>query len=236
MKKGNKLASAIQKLYTQIPSTYELVNHILTFGIDIWWRKKAVKKVNTRNGQRWLDVCTGTGETGTYLSRISKNGNQVFATDFSFPMISLAKNKTEGKQIKFSISEIKNLPFSDNTFDLVTISFATRNIDINQQDFIKSFAEIRRVLKLNGRFINLETSQPSNKFIRLIFHWYIKIFVRPIGSGISGSKSAYAYLASTIPRFYDAEKLKQILIESGFKTVEYDKMLFGAAAIHSAIK
>ena len=230
------MASGIQKLYTQIPFTYELVNHILTFGLDIGWRKKAVKKANTDRGQRWLDVCTGTGETGSHLSRISKNGNQVFATDFSLPMISLAKNKPENKQIKFSISEIKNLPFSDNTFDLITISFATRNINTNRLDLIQGFCEIKRVLKSGGRFINLETSQPKNVLIRLLFHWYVKIFIRPIGTGISGSKSAYAYLASTIPKFYNAEELKQILTESGFQTIEYDNMLFGAAAIHSAIK
>jgi demethylmenaquinone methyltransferase/2-methoxy-6-polyprenyl-1,4-benzoquinol methylase len=230
------LASPIQKLYTQIPSTYELINHILTFGLDILWRKKAVKKIDSVPGQRYLDVCTGTGETATYLSRISKNGNLVYATDFSLPMISLAKNKSDNTQIKFSLSEIKNLPFADNTFDIVTISFATRNINTNHQDLVKSFAEIRRVLKSGGCFINLETSQPLNKFIRLVFHWYVKIFIQPIGTSISGSKSAYAYLASTIPRFYNTEELDQILIDSGFEMVEHERMLFGAAAIHSAYK
>lgn len=230
------MASPVQKLYTQIPSTYELINHLLTFGLDILWRKRAVKRVITANDQRWLDVCTGTGETVTYLSRLSKNGNQVYATDFSLPMVTLAKNKSDDMQIKFSISEIKNMPFPDNTFDIITISFATRNINTNRQDLIQSFAEIKRILKPDGHFINLETSQPKNKYIRWIFHWYVKIFIRPIGTGISGSKSAYAYLASTIPKFYNAEELKQVLIESGFQTVEYESMLLGAAAVHSALK
>lgn len=228
--------SAIQKLYKQIPSTYEMINHLLTFGLDIWWRKNAIKKIKNNQGMRWLDVCTGTGETAVYLSRISKNSNPVFATDFSLPMLILAKNKPEGKQIRFSISEIKNLPFPDNTFDLITISFATRNIDINRKVLIQSFNEIRRVIKSGGQFINLETSQPKNSFIKYFFHLYIKIFIRPIGKTISGSKAAYSYLASTIPKFYHAEELKQILIESGFQNVEYQQMLFGAAAIHSSIK
>ncbi|MBN1408574.1 MAG: ubiquinone/menaquinone biosynthesis methyltransferase [Calditrichaceae bacterium] len=228
--------SAIQKLYTQIPSTYELVNHLLTFGMDIWWRRSAIKKIENQYGVRWLDVCTGTGETAANLSKQANNGNQVFATDFSLPMISLAKKKPEGNRIKFSISEIKNLPFPDNTFDLITISFATRNIDINRQILIQSFTEIRRVLKSGGQFINLETSQPKSLFIRYFFHLYVKIFIRPIGKAVSGSKSAYTYLASTIPKFYHAEELKQIIIESGFQTVEYQHLLFGAAAIHSSIK
>jgi demethylmenaquinone methyltransferase/2-methoxy-6-polyprenyl-1,4-benzoquinol methylase len=230
------LGSGIQKLYTQIPSTYELINHLLTFGMDIWWRKRAIKKVNANYGLHWLDVCTGTGETAAYLSRISKNSNQVFATDFSLPMVTIAKHKPKGKQIRFSISEIKNLPFPDNTFDLITISFATRNIDTNRKVLIQSFSEIRRVLKAGGQFINLETSQPKNILIRTLFHWYIKIFIRPVGTIISRSKAAYAYLASTIPKFYDAEELKLILTESGFQSVKYDQMLFGVSAIHTAIK
>jgi len=230
------LGSAIQKLYTQIPATYELINHLLTFGMDIWWRRNAIKKIKDHLGSHWLDVCAGTGETAAYLSRISQNGTQVYATDFSLPMVRLAKNKPEGKGIRFSISEIKNLPFPDNSFDLITISFATRNIDTNRHILIQSFSEIRRVLKSGGQFINLETSQPKNFFIRFFFHWYVKIFIRPVGTAISGSKSAYAYLASTIPKFYQAEELKQILTESGFKHVDYWQMLFGAAAIHSSIK
>jgi demethylmenaquinone methyltransferase/2-methoxy-6-polyprenyl-1,4-benzoquinol methylase len=230
------LGSAIQKLYTQIPSTYELINHLLTFGLDIWWRKNAIKKVENLNGTRWLDVCTGTGETAAYLSRYARNGNQVFATDFSLPMVSIAKNKPEGKFINFSISEIKNLPFLDDTFDLITISFATRNIDINREILIQNFSEIRRVLKSGGQFINLETSQPTYSFIKYFFHLYVKIFIRRIGTAISGSKSAYAYLAATIPKFYPAKELKQILIESGFQHVDYQQMLMGAAAIHSSIK
>ena len=230
------MISAIQKLYTQIPSTYELINHLLTFGMDIWWRRNAIKKIENLNGVRWLDVCTGTGETAAYLSKISQNSNQVYATDFSFPMVRLAKNKPEGKEIQFSISEIKNLPFPNDTFDLITISFATRNIDINKKILIQSFSEIRRILKSGGQFINLETSQPKNPFIRYLFHLYVKIFIRPIGTVISGSKSAYAYLASTIPKFYQTEELKTILIESGFQNVDYQQMLFGAAAIHSSTK
>lgn len=230
------MRSAIQKLYTQIPSTYELINHLLTFGMDIWWRKNALKKIKNHQGLRWLDVCTGTGETAVYLSRISKNGNPVFATDFSLPMVILAKNKPESKQIRFSISEITNLPFLDNTFDLITISFATRNIDINRKLLIQSFCEIRRVLKSGGQFINLETSQPKNSIIRYFFHLYVKIFIRPIGKMISGSNVPYAYLASTIPKFYHPEELEKILMESGFGNVEYQQMLFGAAAIHSSIK
>jgi len=190
----------------------------------------------TTGGTNWLDVCAGTGETASYLVKNSGNNTQIFATDFSLPMLSVAKNKPEGNKICFSISEIKNLPFPDNSFDLVTISFATRNINTNRKDLITSFKEIRRILKRGGVFINLETSQPEFPLIRTIFHWYVKIFIKPVGARISGSKAAYAYLASTIPRFYPADELSDILIESGFQSVECDHLLFGAAAIHRAVK
>ena len=230
------MASGIQKLYTQIPETYELVNHLLTFGLDIFWRKKLIKKVKNNHGLNWLDVCTGTGETAVYLTRISKNGNQVFATDFSFPMVRVAKKKNESNSIKFSISEIKRLPFLKDTFDLITLSFATRNINTNRQELISGLSEINRVLKTGGIFFNLETSQPTNPVVRTLFHWYAKIFIKPIGSGISGSKAAYSYLASSMTKFYNADELKTILYEAGFQSVEYECILFGAAAIHSAIK
>jgi demethylmenaquinone methyltransferase / 2-methoxy-6-polyprenyl-1,4-benzoquinol methylase len=230
------LVSGIQKLYTQVPPTYELINHLLTFGLDIAWRKKAVKYALKNNGSSWLDVCSGTGETACYLVNKGNNNTRIFATDFSLPMLSVAKSKPEGRHIGFSISEIKNLPFPDNMFDLVIISFATRNINTTRDDLVKAFREIRRVLKSEGIFINLETSQPDNSFIKFLFHQYVKAFIKPIGGSISGSKAAYAYLAATMQKFYGAEELKQILTEAGFNRITFDRLLFGAAAIHTALK
>jgi demethylmenaquinone methyltransferase/2-methoxy-6-polyprenyl-1,4-benzoquinol methylase len=230
------MATGIQNIFAQVPKTYEFINHILTFGFDIIWRKKAVRQAVDAGGNLWIDVCSGTGETAMYLARFAQNGTKVFASDFSLPMLKEAKSKKEGRKIRCNIADVKVLPFPDNTFDLVTISFATRNINTSHEALLKSFSEFHRILKPGGRFINLETSQPGNRLFRAVFHWYIKTFVKPIGWRISGSKAAYIYLSQTIPKWYPANELKKILEETGYSSVSYKRLLFGTAAIHQSIK
>lgn len=229
----NKL---LRNIFSEVPETYEFVNHVLTFGLDILWRKRAAKIAVNSGGDRWIDVCTGTGEMASYLCRFAKNGTKVYAADFSLPMLRKAKEKPEGGCIKFLLSDVENLPFPDYTFDLITISFATRNINRNQNTLIRTFKEFHRILKVNGSFVNLETSQPPFSIIRRIFHKYVKLFVTPIGSRISNSKSGYAYLANTITRFYRAEELTNIMHQAGFKDIRIKKLMFGVAAIHQGVK
>jgi len=226
----------IQKIFTEIPKTYELVNHILTLGFDILWRKKAIKIAVKQGGSHWLDVCTGTGETANYLAEQADSITKIYAVDFSLPMLTEATIKPNGKRIHFTLSDVRQLPFPDNTFDLITISFATRNINTSRENLETSFCEFYRILKPGGQFINLETSQPQFFIIRKLFHLFIKIFVKPIGSLISGSNTGYTYLSHTIPRFYTAIELASILKSTGFRTVIFKRLLFGATAIHQSVK
>jgi demethylmenaquinone methyltransferase/2-methoxy-6-polyprenyl-1,4-benzoquinol methylase len=226
----------IRNIFSEVPETYELINHILTFGLDILWRKKAAKIAVKSGGTRWLDICTGTGEMALYLCRFAKNGTNVYAADFSFPMLKKAYTKPKGKYIKFLLSDVKKLPFPDNTFDLITISFATRNINVSRNILIQSFKEFYRILRINGRFVNLETSQPSYLLTRKVFHTYVRLSIKPIGSLISSSKSGYTYLANSIPRFYHPEDLRYIMYQAGFKNIRVKKLMLGAAAIHKGIK
>jgi demethylmenaquinone methyltransferase/2-methoxy-6-polyprenyl-1,4-benzoquinol methylase len=151
-------------------------------------------------------------------------------------MMDVAREKPEAQNIAFVVSDVKALEFPDNSLDLVTIAFATRNINVNRDALIQTFAEFRRVLKPGGRFINLETSQPSSRLIRWLFHAYVKLFVKVVGGLISGSYSGYAYLRHTIPRFYPPEELRDIMCRAGFTNVTYRTMMFGVAAIHQGIK
>ena len=213
-----------------------MVNHILTFGLDILWRRRAVKIAASAGGTLWADMCSGTGETAAYLRRIAPAGTNVLSVDFSLDMLGVAKQKPEAADITFVASDITTLPFPDNSFDLITMSFATRNINLNKDSLIRSFAEYHRVLKPGGRFVNLETSRPPFAPVREAMHLYIKLFVKMIGAGVSGSKAGYAYLAKTIPRFYAAEDLADIMRTAGFSKVTYRHLLFGVAAIHQAYK
>jgi demethylmenaquinone methyltransferase/2-methoxy-6-polyprenyl-1,4-benzoquinol methylase len=230
-------ANVVERTFSpSVSTTYELVNHILTFGLDVLWRRRAARFAAEQGGTQWVDMCTGTGEMAVCLSRLSPRGTSVHAVDLSLSMMAEAMKKPEARNINFVVSDVKSLDFPDESFDLITISFATRNINLNREILTQTFAEFRRVLKPGGRFINLETSQPSSLLIRRLFHFYVRLFVKPVGGLISGSYSGYAYLAHTIPRFYPPEELSKIMRTAGFKNVSCGKLLFGIAAIHHGTK
>ena len=230
------MAKGVQEIFSKVPHTYELVNHILTLGSDVRWRKEAAEFAAQEGGARWLDVCTGTGEMVANLEKNAKDGTAVFGADFSIHMISEARKKPEARSINFTICDITNLPFRDDTFDLITISFATRNINKDRDALIKRLGEFQRVIKPGGHFVNLETSQPNSRILRRLFHLYVRLFVRRVGHLISGSKSPYRYLSNTIPCFYEAPEFADIIKSAGFESVAYRRMLFGAAAIHDGVK
>ena len=134
------------------------------------------------------------------------------------------------------MADVSHLPFRDNSFDAITISFATRNLNINHDNLLKCLREFHRVLKPSGQFVNLETSQPKFAPIRWMFHLYVKATVGPIGRLVSGSDTAYTYLSHSICHFYSAEELDEIIRQAGFCEVSFNRMLFGATTIHKAIK
>lgn len=226
----------IKKMFTEVPQTYRLLNHFLTFGQDILWRRRAAGIAASGGGTRWLDACGGTGEMATCLSRLAKGGTSIVVADFSFPMMSKAMEKSEAKHIAFTLADVSRLPFRDNSFDVITISFATRNLNISQDNLLKCLREFHRVLKRNGRFVNLETSQPASALIRRMFHLYVRATVGPVGRLVSGSDTAYTYLSRSMRHFYSPEELAEIIQQAGFCEVSFNCMLFGAAAIHKAIK
>lgn len=230
------MSEGVQRLFPEVARTYELVNHAMTLGLDILWRRKTARVAANEGGSRWLDVCTGTGEMAIHLGRLAKHEAVVIATDFSSPMIHKAIEKREAREIAFVLADAKRLPFADDTFDLVTTSFATRNLNVNRQRLIESFGEFRRILKPGGRYVSLETSQPPSSLIRKLFHLYVRLVVRPLGYAISGSRAAYAYLSHTIQSFYTAEELADIMREAGFAQVSFQRLALGAAAVHKAVK
>lgn len=230
MKKG------VQKIFSEVAETYELVNHVLTFSLDIYWRKRAARQAAKAGGLYWLDVCSGTGEMAQNLAQLADEKAKIISVDFSHPMLSKAAEKRSKTKIFFVEADAKYLPFPDETFDLVTISFATRNINPRQEFLSSHLREFHRLLKPGGRFVNLETSQPHSRLLRKFFHFYIKLAIRPIGSFLSGSKAGYNYLSYTIPRFYPSEQFSSLLHQAGFKRVNCQKLLFGISAIHIAVK
>lgn len=230
------MSKGLLTIFSEVANQYELVNHVLTFGLDIPWRKKASQIAAADHGTLWLEVCSGTGEMAVNLQRLASHGTRIVLTDFSFPMISRAKSKSELQNASVSLADSSRLPFPEDTFDLVVISFATRNITGNRAGLMKFLREFNRILKPGGRLINLETSQPRSTPIRAAYHLYTKRIVRTLGRLISGSKTGYAYLSHSVTRFFDAEEFSKILYEVGFSKVYYRMMSFGVVAIHKAVR
>ena len=226
----------VQKIYTEVARTYELVNHVLTLGLDILWRKKTARAAAQMGGTVWLDVCSGTGEMARYLSTLSDEGVNIFAVDFSFPMLKKVRETGNAPNLNPVIAEAGVLPFADASLDLVTISFAARNLNPRTEILESYLEEFNRVLKPGGHFVNLETSQPSVKIIRKLFHFYVRRIVKPLGWILSGSKAGYSYLSFTIPRFYAPDEFARILRQSGFSDVGFRRFLLGIAAMHVAKK
>lgn len=230
------MRKGVQKIYTEVAETYESINHILTFGLDILWRNKASREITRTEGQYWLDVCSGTGEMTRNLSQRADASTKIYSVDFSFPMLSRAKKKNFKHHVNFMIADVAYLPFPDETFDLVSISFSIRNLNLNRNELLAHLREFYRILKPGGQFLNLETSQPSSKFLRKTFHFYIRKVVRPIGSFLSGSKAGYGYLAYTVPRFYPPEEFSSLILEAGFRRAKHRSAFLRFAAIHLATK
>lgn len=230
------MRKGVQKIFSEVADTYRLVNHILTFGLDIRWRKAAAKTAAKQNGKTILDVCSGTGEMAGALVRHLDPDARIFSTDFSYPMLDKARQRKNLFRVSFVLSEAGELPFKDETFDLITISFAARNLNVRRQIFVSYLKEFYRTLSPGGSFVNIETSQPLHPLVRHLFHFYVRTFVRPVGSFFSGSKPGYRYLAHTIPRFYSADEFSCLLRSAGFSRIEKFPLMAGIAAIHLAVK
>lgn len=231
------MTNQLQRIFSEIPERYELVNHALTFGLDVVWRRSLAARAAAlaHGAPRILDMCTGTGETAGYVKRRLGPEALVVGADFTLPMMIEGRGKGRGG-IVFIAAEATALPFSDGSFDAVTISFATRNLNVTREDLIRAFREFRRVLKPGGVFLNLETSRPKRGFIRTPFHAYARFVVPRLGAFFSGSSGGYAYLSNTMRRFYGADELASILSDAGFSNVRFRRLFSGVVAIHEAIR
>jgi len=231
------VTNTLRDLFAGLAPSYERVNHVLTLGLDVRWRASAARTAVRAGGTLWLDVCSGTGDMARELRRRARPDTRIVALDFCRPMLeeSVARAVREGP-FEFVLADVQALPFPGRTFDLITISFATRNIHLSRRVLTETFGEFRRVLRPGGRFVNLETSQPRFGPVRFLFRAYVRTIVLPLGKRMSGSKAGYAYLSSSIPEFYSAEELTAILKEAGFPRVAFRRFLFGASAVHIAVK
>ncbi|MFC1913844.1 ubiquinone/menaquinone biosynthesis methyltransferase [Chloroflexota bacterium] len=230
----------LHRIFTALPPRYDLINHIITLGLDNRWRQLAARACLEGKPIRVLDLGCGTGDLTINLALLAENAVEITGLDYSQPMLELAQKKAAeagaGERVKFVHGEAASLPFPEGYFDCVGISFAFRNLTYKNPVRLKHLGEVLRVLRQGGRYIIVESSQPGNSAIRALFHLYLRAFVKPAGILLSRNKGAYHYLAESASRFYSPEEIKGMLLTAGFRDVSYHPLLFGAAGIHTATK
>ena len=220
-------------MFDNIAPKYDLLNHVLSMKIDVLWRNTLVNWMKKDAPYEVLDVATGTGD----LAIAVEKGTQakVVGLDLSQQMlnvgvIKIKKLKLDGK-ISMQKGDAENLPFEDNRFDAVSVAFGVRNFE----NLNKGLSELRRVVKENKSIYILEFSKVEG-FLAPFYMFYFKNILPAIGRLVSKDNRAYTYLPDSVNAFPFGEKMKQILLNTGFKKVEYKKLSLGIATIYKATK
>lgn len=224
----------VTKMFDTISGDYDGLNRVISFGIDVKWRKKVVKLVKETNPKTVLDIATGTGDLAIALAKT--DAEKIIGLDISSGMLDIGKQKIKKKalesKIEMTLGDSENMPFEDNTFDAITVAFGIRNFETLE----KGLKEILRVLKPNGTFVILETSMPTKFPYLQGYKFYTKNILPLIGKIFSKDKSAYKYLCESASIFPYGEALNNILREIGFTNVKDIPQTFGVATIYKASK
>ncbi|MEC3877739.1 bifunctional demethylmenaquinone methyltransferase/2-methoxy-6-polyprenyl-1,4-benzoquinol methylase UbiE [Chryseobacterium salviniae] len=225
--------SQVEDMFDNIAPKYDLLNHVLSMKIDVLWRNTLVKWMKNDSPQEVLDVATGTGDLAIAIEK--GTGSKVIGLDLSQQMlnvgvIKIKKLKLDGK-ISMQKGDAENLPFEDNRFDAVSVAFGVRNFE----NLTKGLAELRRVVKDNKSVYILEFSKVEG-FMAPLYMFYFKNILPAIGRLVSKDNRAYTYLPDSVNAFPFGEKMRQILLDTGFKKVEYKKLSLGIATIYKATK
>ena len=224
----------VEKMFNNISKEYDILNRVISFGIDVSWRKKIVKILKSKNPSTILDVATGTGDLAIAMAKT--NANKIIGLDISKGMLDVGiekiKEKNLNNTIDMVIGDSENLKFEDNFFDAVTVSFGVRNFE----SLDSGLSEIFRVLKPNGSLVILETSNPTKFPFKQFYRFYSKFILPSIGKIFSKDKVAYNYLSESSAEFPYGEKFNNILKKIGFNNVVDFPQTFGVATIYLASK
>ncbi len=231
---NNRKKSSYQ-IFDEIAGTYDLINHLLSFGIDIYWRKKLMRFLPARSELNVLDIATGTGDIAITLAK-QASVRHITGIDLSKEMVDIGRDKVKKKKLDAKISlEIGDgihIPLDDASFDAVTIAFGIRNFD----DIQTSLENMVRVLKPRSRALIMEFSLPQNPVVKQGYLFYNRNILPRIGNFISGHNDAYSYLNETIEDFPYGQAFADRMRQAGFDDVSFHPLSFGIATIYCGEK
>ncbi|TGD80609.1 bifunctional demethylmenaquinone methyltransferase/2-methoxy-6-polyprenyl-1,4-benzoquinol methylase UbiE [Hymenobacter wooponensis] len=228
--------SQVAHMFNSIAGKYDFLNHFLSAGTDIYWRRKAVSELKQLRPARILDIATGTADFAIETLRAAAPDAKVTGVDISEGMLDVGRRKLEAKglsnRIKLELGDSENLPFADNEFDAVTASFGVRNFE----NLEKGLTEMRRVLRPGGKLVVLEFSKPTAFPLKQAYNFYFRQILPVFGKLISKDNSAYTYLPESVQAFPDGPDFLAILRKVGFTSPAWQPLTFGISSIYTAQK
>jgi demethylmenaquinone methyltransferase/2-methoxy-6-polyprenyl-1,4-benzoquinol methylase len=224
----------VADMFDNISHKYDFLNHFLSLGIDIRWRKKAIKLLKEIQPKQILDIATGTGDFA--IESLKLNPDHVTGVDISEGMLNVGREKLKKRKLDDRITltsgDSENLPFEDNKFDAIIVAFGVRNFE----NLEKGLSEMFRVLRPGGKVVVLEFSKPKSFPFKQLYNFYFKNILPTLGKTISKDNAAYTYLPESVKSFPDGKDFTSILDKLGFKNTECKPLTFGISSIYTGIK
>ncbi len=220
----------VRRIFDSISYRYDFLNHLLSGGVDFYWRKKSLKLSKIDKNSILLDVACGTGDFAIAAKKMGVK--RIIGADLSFNMLKLFKQKSDWINGNLVETVAEEIPFKDSSFTNITVAFGVRNF----YDLLEGFKSFHRILKTGGKATILEFRLPSNAIIKWIYLFYFKNILPFIGNLISKDKEAYTYLPESVDEFDAKIDLKKYLLDAGFKTVTINQATFGIVQIAIAQK
>jgi len=220
----------VRRIFESIAGDYDFLNHLLSFGVDYYWRKKALKLTGLSASSILLDVACGTGDVA--IEARKQGVINIIGADFSFNMLKLFNKKSDwiiGKNVQM-VAE--NMPLKDESVTNISVAFGVRNF----YDIRQGFNSFFRVLKKSGKVTIIEFRLPSNLLFRWLYKFYFKYILPFIGGMISGDKEAYSYLPNSVEEFDEKINIPELLRISGFEKIERHSLTFGIVQVVIATK
>ncbi len=218
----------VRKMFGSIATRYDLANHVLSCGIDFYWRARAAEIVASWHPNAIADLATGTGDLALAIQKKLPHA-ELTGVDFLPEMLELAQRKGVRRVV---LADVMKLPFDDASFDCVTIAFGLRNL----KDCSAALVEMRRVLNANGHLLVLEFSLPTTPAVRAVYRFYLHRCLPLLGSFLTQEKSAYDYLGDSIEKFPSGNAMCELMQQTGYASPSFEPLTGGIVTIYTGIK
>lgn len=232
---GEAKGRQVERMFDEIAPTYDLLNHRLSWGIDRRWRRAAIDSLLPYAPRRILDVATGTADFALLAAR-RLQPERLLGVDLSEGMLEVGRKKVAeaglGDIVELRRDDCMQLGLDDNCMDAVTVAYGVRNFE----NLERGLAEMRRVLRPEGRLVIIELTRPHRFPMRQLFWLYSHLLMPAVGRIVSGNGRAYTYLPATMEAFPQGERMQEILCKAGFRDVRFRRFTFGLSTLYTACK